>query len=318
MSLNQRANIRKTIEELLVDVAWGQWAKMSSLVSRRSVDAQAIIDPETLLLSSIIGSGREKRLLDLAAGWLQQGARLVSTQRTRTLASRLPADQKDVFATIAALAVQAGDHRWKPYAMPQSGADVSTVRVKDLGPLRLDVPQSLMLRLRAGFGMGTKADVLAMLLGMDEPMTLRAISENLSYGVRPLRLALEDMVLAGFVERVASTPAAFRITDAQWTSLLNGGFNSIPKHANTPPTWQPWSDVMVLCSHIISWSRDADLHDASPYVVASRSRDILDSFLTPTLVGRFALKGATASERWELQSLERFVSEFDAQVRKVA
>ncbi len=126
------------------------------------------------------------------------------------------------------------------------------------------------------------------------------------------------MVLAGFVERVASTPAAFRITDAQWKSLLNGGFNSIPKHPNTPPIWQPWSDVMVLCSHIISWSRDADLHDASPYVVASRSRDILDSFLTPTLVGRFALKGATASERWELQSLERFVSEFDAQVRAVA
>lgn len=315
MSPTPQARIRKTVEALLVDVAWSQWAKLSTVASRGSLDAQAIIDPEALLLSSIIGSTKEKRLLDLVASWLQQGARLISTQRTRTLASRLPEIHQDVMGAIANLAVRAGDHRWKPYANEKSSFTTAEVREKSLGPIRLDVPQSLVLRLRAGFGMGTKADVLAMLLGTDEPMTLRAISEHLGYGVRPLRLALEDMVLAGLVERIASTPAAFRIVPSQWQVLLNGGHNAFAKRKGFPPVWQPWSDVTILCSHILVWSHETEAQGPTPYVAASRSRDLMANWLTPVLVHRFAVTGPSDSERWELPSLETFVSNFDAKVR---
>lgn len=318
MSSNTPGSIRETIEELIVDLAWAQWARLSPLVTSKALQAQTIIDPEALLLFSMVCRNREQRLLDVTAGWLTEGSRLVSTQRTRTFGSKLAQAHSRAVQDIASLAFGAGDHRWKPYGVKKLDDPLPLVRAKRVGPVRLDAPQALMLRLRAGFGMGTKADVLAAMLGTTEPMTLRTMAETVGYGSRPLRMAVDDMERAGFVERIDSTPASYRVAQSQWLELLNGGHHSVPRRDSYPPTWQPWGDVVVLCSQIIGWSNDCESQEVSDYVAASRSRDIIEKNLTPALVRAFALPQSSPSVRWELSLFEEFVTQLEHQVRTAA
>ena len=60
-------------------------------------------------------------------------------------------------------AVAAGDRRWTRLARPPSSVSAAP-RGKPFGTIRLAAGPALMLRLRAGFGVGSKADVLAFLL----------------------------------------------------------------------------------------------------------------------------------------------------------
>lgn len=301
----------------MVDLAWAQWSVLSTMVSARQGEgaARSIVDPEVLLLLSLIGHRKEGRLLDVVAAWMKEGLRYASMQRARTISATLPDMHGFAFGNLAALATRAGDHRWKRYVTPESDGLLDQVRDKQLGPIRLDAPPTLLLRLRAGFGVGTKADALALLLGSKEPVNLRSIAENLGYGSRPLRLALEDLVLAGFVERIASTPATFRASSAQWDAVLNAGHHAVPARQDYPPAWLPWADVLVLCCHIQVWGADCEDQNFTEYVAASRARDIIEQCATPSLVQTLSLRLPRSTERWDLPALSRFVSQLDERVR---
>ncbi len=313
----QAARIGDVAEELIVSVAWAQWGALSALVSRDERPATSMIDPESLLLMSILGSRKEKRLLDIAAGWLDVGSRLVSTQRARTIAGRFASCHASAIASVATIALKAGDHRWKKLVTHEGDEAASLIRPKSLGPLRLDAPPALMLRLRAGFGMGTKADALALLIGTGDSMPLRAIADNLSYGSRPLRLALEDMVLADLVRRLATSPVQYQVMADQWYHLLNGGHNGIPTTRRFPAKWQPWSSIAGFASQVIAWSEHSVGSEVgSAYVAASQSRDLLEGSLDPALKHRFMLRGPRSGQRWDLDSFEELVVRFDAEVRE--
>ncbi|MGH7583990.1 MAG: hypothetical protein ACREL5_12265, partial [Gemmatimonadales bacterium] len=118
MSSSTHDKIARQVERLVVDIAWTQWSALSSLVSPRAEPARAIIDPEALILLSVMGERYERRLLDVAAAWLAEGIRFVSVQRARSIAARLPKTQRHAFSSVAAMATATGDHRWKRYVTP--------------------------------------------------------------------------------------------------------------------------------------------------------------------------------------------------------
>ena len=76
-------------------------------------------------------------------------------------------------------------------------------RMKPLGSLPLMEGPALTLRLRAGFGINAKADVLALLLGLaGAPADLKLIAAATAYTERAVRTAAEEMALAGFIQEV--------------------------------------------------------------------------------------------------------------------
>jgi hypothetical protein len=316
MSASTERKLARQVERLVVDLAWTQWSALSSLVSPRAEPARAIIDPEALILLSVMAQPHERRLLDVATAWIEQGIRFVSVQRARSLAARLPESRSHVLGTVAAMATAAGDHRWKRYVTPEGMTAIEASRSKSLGPLRLDSAPALMLRLRAGFGAGTKADVLATLLGLQHPATLRALSDALSYGLRPLRTTLDDMVMAGFVERIGSSPGTYRASGEQWSAVLNGGRNEVPATASYPPRWMPWSDVTILTAHLLACAEQAEAASWSEYVSNSRLRDVVERHVTPSIASAMHVLAPAPAEQWDQLAIENLLTNIDRVVRR--
>lgn len=316
MSAITPAKIAKQTERLLVDLAWAQWSALSTIISARTTPARATIDPEALVVLSLLGERYERRLRDITTAWVGEGVRFISLQRVRSLAGRLPASFGHIFATFAKIATEAGDYRWKRYLATPGAGDASLSRGKTNGPIRLDAAPAIMLRLRAGFGAGAKADILTMLLGMDHPVTLKAISNGLGYGTRPLRVAIDDMVAAGFVERIDTSPVTFRAQTQQWDSILHRGLSEVADTEGFPSAWMPWADVAVFLAYLLEWSQQVPASNWSEYIAASRARDVVDRHVTPAMVQTMSLRIPAAGEPSDVDSFDTLVSAMDVYVRE--
>jgi hypothetical protein len=133
----------------------------------------------------------------------------------------------------------------------------------------LTEPTALLLRLRAGFGVGIKADVLGFLLGMQGAWaTARDITEATSYTSQAVRRALEDMAVARFLEVTRQTPAKYRVDPKGWTELLG--------IRGTPPAWRDWQPVFAFVGDLSRWAEGKASLKASPYLVSSRARDLFE------------------------------------------
>lgn len=268
--------------EAATEAAWRQWAVLGStgLVDRDSGDCEreaTILDPEALLLASLALLPHEQRLGDFLAWWAETGAALLSVQRTRTLLTSMPAalvDDEPVAEALAAFAASAGaagDRRWRRYAgetplegRPGKGAERPV----------LTAPAALLLRLRAGFGVSAKADLLAVLLGLEgRPATVKALAEATGYSTVAVRAALEEMALARFVAATGDYPAAYVVREAErWGALLFPETGSSP--ASSTPAWGYWAPVYGFLLDVVVWGRRAG--GWSVYVASSRARDLLE------------------------------------------
>ena len=91
MSLKPLIKATKELRAAAVRAAWRQWSAIFTL----AVDeqrARAIVDPEALVIVSIGLRRYEPRLWRACRAWARVGARLLSVQRTKNLASGLAGD----------------------------------------------------------------------------------------------------------------------------------------------------------------------------------------------------------------------------------
>ncbi|HKJ93939.1 MAG TPA: hypothetical protein VJ957_12290, partial [Longimicrobiales bacterium] len=112
----------------------------------------------------------------------------MSLHRMRVIASMFPAGVGERLHLFARAAIDGGDKRWKALAR---GATVNTgARTKPLGELWLHEGPALTLKLRAGFGVNAKADVLAVLIGFaGGAADLKVIAAATAYTDRAVRTA---------------------------------------------------------------------------------------------------------------------------------
>lgn len=183
-------------------------------------------------------------------------------------AGHFPAPVQEQVGYFAQHAADAGDRRWLPHASG-GGVDGLADRGKDFAPPRLLEGPGLMLRLRAGIGVGAKADLLTYLIGIrGASADLRALTVATGYSDRALRTAADEMALARFIRTVAGTPSAYRADPEAWMPLLGAG-GSVPR-------WQFWSVAFAFLAAVAAWERDASLHGSSCYVASSRARDLME------------------------------------------
>jgi hypothetical protein len=256
-----------------LDVVWRQWGALGGMtaVSQR---ATSLVDPEALVLFSLRLVPSEPRLAGVVGDWVALNSDVLSVQRMRNLSGDYPPEVRAGLADLARVALQEGkDHRWKSMLAGRSdgsapefvrrGAKRRAVRVE------VGEPAALVLRLRLAFGVGIKADVLALLLGRadDEWTEVSAVARSTGYTVAAVRKAIDDLAEAQFIERGSDARAEYRASRASWRKLLGG--------AEARP-WCGWHERFVFGAAFFDWASEVKGRPLTAYVLQSQGRTLIE------------------------------------------
>ncbi len=263
-----------------VALCWRHWLTLGApAVPDARGSSGSMVDPEALILLSLRVSDEERRLRDLVAWWARTGSRLTSVQRMSTLAAGFPeAAPPNGHRTFAYLAAEGGDRRWKRSAGDAPAWQVRTTKGSER--LSLADPGALWLRLRAGLGVGAKADIVAYLLGRQGAWaSAKSIAFATGYSTVAVRDAVGDMVLARLIQEMDGRPSEYRAPTTPWAALL--GFaedRAGPQGGAGIPIWSYWAQVSAFLADAMAWS-DGWESGAGPSirVWASRARDVMEA-----------------------------------------
>ena len=260
---------------------WAQWVGMGSFASPvSSRRAEAIIDPEALILLSLYARDEERRLLDMAAWWAEAGSRLTSLQRLRAVAKRFPGNTGQVGLEIfASLAAKSGDRRWAKDAKAQIPEVVRHGKGPD-EPTLIEA-SALWPRLRAAFGVGAKADTLVFLVGLRGAWaSTKVISFATGYSSVTIRKAASEMSMARLIRETDERPVEYVAPAHPWAELLEL-YPAEQGKADTPgaPAFRFWSEIFAFLVSASEWSRLAESEGGQrQHVLASRARDVVERY----------------------------------------
>jgi hypothetical protein len=266
MSSRPIASAIAGVREAAARAAWAQWGAIFTPAGGQRA-ARAIVDPEALLLGSLALVGHEPRLWRVARLWARYGARLLSVQRAKNIQRQFPTSVAGKLGEFARLAVvDGGDVRWRSLAGASTEAASGGRREPQARRVLAGGP-ALMLRLRLGFGVGIKADVIAHLVGLaGGGATVQQVAEATQYYGRAVRRAIEELTASGFIEARSTAPASYRVDLDKWTRLLG-----ITR--DDPPAWRPWSSVYAFVAALDAWASGPAPESA--FVLASEARDLM-------------------------------------------
>lgn len=310
--------IARLVSDTAVSITWDQWSTIGATGSRSTARREhSIIDPEALVLASICFRNSERRLGDFLAWWAEVGSKLISIQRLKTMRSRFQLSVESDLEGFAFLAVEAGDRRWSRFAgdllphwaeRPRKGTDAPD----------LSDAATLMLRLRAGFGVNAKADALAFLIGREGvQVTVQEITSATGYSKVAIGNALRDMVMARFVAATSAHPTRYSVDIDSWAHLLYLEHSSnMRTGSGSLPRWTYWSDVLAFLARSHALISEAIESDFTDYVTGSRLRDLTEEFRDG-----MTRMGIRVSEHLAyrgpdfLSSYERMVGDFQESIR---
>ena len=252
--------------------AWLQWSSLG--VGALTADEGTVrftIDPEALVLVSLAMLDEERRLADRLAWWARVGSRLLSVQRMKVVAEVYPEKVQERLGRFARSAFEAKDARWRRYAagepLEARGRAGKEVVVPNLSSL-----PALLLRLRAGFGVSAKPDVLTFLMGIgDRAATVQEIERATGYSGVTVRDATRDLILARFIRETHEHPVRYYARREQWTVFLDLGAQA--KQSDVP-AWRFWKTVFAFLAHVDELARSCTEEPGSEYVQSSRARDV--------------------------------------------
>ncbi|MGH7427933.1 MAG: hypothetical protein ACREMW_03455 [Gemmatimonadales bacterium] len=286
------------VKEATLKYLWRQWHTIGATATG-SGQANAIVDPEALILTSLWMLDFEKRLVDVATSWVKINSSLLSIQRLRNLRDEFP---KVVSERLSALAIvgmeDAKDLRWKSLRKRQVhalGARDNRVRAVEVGSPSW---ATLFLQLRRGIGVGAKADVLTFLIGTSghqgDWSSVAMIAEGTRYTPAAVRRVADDLAAAQFI-RVPSTAdsdrAVQRMYNADpkaWAQLLRIGV------AQTG--WGYWRERFVFIIDLLTWIHGFSEREVSAYARDVEARELLTkhnaAFLRDRVVDPIDFSGA--------------------------
>jgi hypothetical protein len=228
--------VRRQIEEHLLDLAWGQWTELGVAGTRRQHQSRAIVPEELLLLTSVL-SPLDPRLRDESIDWCCQYHGYVSTSRLRSLFAEARDELKTAFSPYATTVNALAPTRWPTL----DGAAPWKVKPRGRSVLgALERPALLHLRLRAIFGTGARADVIAAFLGSSAPDLSVAEVADIGYTKRNIANVLDDLAAGGLL-RASKVRNQLRY---QWArrEALQTLVEPLPRQI---PKWQPIMELVL-------------------------------------------------------------------------
>ncbi len=279
MSSEILESIKQESESALITVCWRQWHTLGApIASREYKSSRFLIDPEGLVLVSLGLLETERRLSDVSAWWMKVGSELNSIQRFSTLLERYPPRIKELITSLAIIAVEAGDKRWKKYVTGNE-KPLTHRNGRESTRLHLNSNSAMTLRLRAAFGVGLKSDLYAYLISSNRPVSAPEIADDLSYTIPAVREALSGFLLAGVIQEKSGRPAQYWMDPFGWTSAFSPDLYRIAEKIGTEwtgrPEWRFYGEIMGFLLKVSDWA-SARSEDASGYTLASQARDLLE------------------------------------------
>ncbi len=321
------ASLASRLDDVVTDLCWRQWrAVQDGGVPLGENPVRSMIDPEGLLLASLAMRAHERRLSDVLCWWVAHGAKLLSVQRIRTLRAMFPeARLAGGVEWFASRAVEADGVRWKSL-VGSAPTDEPIRGAKGPKDLQLLHPATLLLRLRAGFGVGAKADVLAFLIGAASAQrereiwaTVSVMASAVGYSRPSIARAVTEMKLARLVEESADRPPVYTVEVEPWARVLRlwDPYHAAARVAEGEeslhvPPWRFWTQLLAFLVACRAWIDAADDERRAPVVLASEARDLLERF------GRFLAWNGIALPDPRMHPGERFGVVFRALVEDVA
>lgn len=260
------ASLVRAVEESTTNALWIQWQALGGQAAA-SRAPHSIVDPEALVLASIWLAELEPRLLDFLYGFAESGSRLLSVQRMKRAAAYFPDDGVHGLAGFAMTVSSFGsDPRWR--RLSESGRPIAARPGKVVSAARaLGEPGSLMLRLRTGFGVDVRTDVLTFLIGSDGAWAdVREMSEALLYAKYSVRRACEGLGDARLIESSPSRPVRYYADPSRWMALLELSYIA---------RWYPWMGVYSFLVRLLDWFRTFGGEPSSDSLAASRAREFM-------------------------------------------
>lgn len=255
---------------------WRQWSIINPTVaSEGAPDGTCVVDLEALVLATGAFLGEERRFADLLAWLATRASGLLSVQRMRTLMRAMPHAEPGA-ATFAHWALErGGDRRWKTVARSPGTSTPRTGKGPELP--RVTGRAALMLRLRAAFGVGVKADLLTYMLCLDgEPRSAPDVADAIGYTDKTVRLALRDLHLAGLIEEFSDYPVTYATRPASARTFMHVLYG----RKVDVPEWCPWSRVYGFLMQLSTWRQDSSI-TGSAYIASSHARDLFSTYEAP-------------------------------------
>ncbi|MBK6732889.1 MAG: hypothetical protein IPG61_02135 [bacterium] len=238
---------RDTVRDRLLGLLWRQWSAIGVAGYSESVETR-IVDPEALLLLTLTVGRYDARLYDAVLEWLDLNADYLNVQRLQNLA---PSFGPHARAGLGAIAERLGRRsavalKWKKLAalpglaqeeplflladgsaMPLPAAHDEVFRKHGLlrapittrgvaQPFPNEGMPSLLLRLRALFGVSIRCEILC-LLGSTSEIHPSLIARQIGQAPRTVQDVLVDMVRSG-VCRCGPAPAR---NTMRWSPALS-------------------------------------------------------------------------------------------------
>lgn len=225
------------------------------------------------MLVSLSLSTNERRFWDVLTEWSIVGARLLSVQRVKNLASSYPESVLELVREYALFVhSQAGDARWRSV---YSGHRLDRARPRRKhwhGQLSIESDPTLMLRLRLGLGVNMRADVLAFLLALrGASASVRHIAEALGYTKAATRRATEDLTGARLIHVTSEVrPDTYSVEPGAWSRVLG--------LEDQPPEWNRWQSVFEFVAALDEWERSSRERKLSEYALESLGSEITKRF----------------------------------------
>lgn len=261
-------NSNERLNRVMVDLLWRQWSALG-VSAQVEQTGKAIVDPEALLLCSTVFARHDARLFDEIADWLHENGAWINLLRLGRLQREHALGDDSVLGALAEHLILSSEHaRWKVFAKkPAPSSDpsllfphlVAPFRRDEIfscwgwqrGPLefrglskapRTDTPAAFLVKLRALFGLQSRAEVMAWLLSHDSGHPAQ-IARETGYFRGSIQNVLNELELSGLVRSLRyGREKRFIAPRERWQFLL-AGFEGAQQEF---PRWVPWALVFTL------------------------------------------------------------------------
>lgn len=236
------ASSSRKLEQPSLDLIWSLWAELGVSGWRRSHTSHAI-DPELLILFTAFLGDTDARLRDESTDWCMTYGRYISAARLKNLLARQTPAIQAAFGEMAATVNAYSSLRWPGATAPRHFQRTGRSAVVDFRR-----PSLIVLRLRALFGVGARAEIVRAFVA-DPPARLTAadLAEEAGYTKRHIAEALDALRMSGLLtaER-RRNQLLYRTTDAEaLIDLLEG----------TPASFPRWRAIFRILERLLDLAR---------------------------------------------------------------
>lgn len=321
----QTSDLRREFEAGVIAFLWRQWARMGLSSNEQGRDLW-VVDPEAVLILTLRIGQRDPRLFDETLDWLGVNGRSISVNRLRTMTA---GDEVLRGWTDGALA-WAGRHNpnlhvWTKRSSPPSAGPVDAGLLvldadEDLlrGGLRwprvspsgksltpdLQDPFNLAFRLRLLFGLGTRAEIVRVLLTVhDEGVRAQEVAQATAFSKRNVAESLNALMDARVISgEWQGNERVYRALSSKWTHVLT----MLPQEFPTFFNWVPFARAM---NTLARWFEEGDGLDRTPYMMASAAGSVVESIEEDLRAARLPLPSANG------RSIDSLWPSFESWVR---